>query len=82
MLLTHGQRPLCFMPEAIAGYIYIKLYHRVNNRGQYADGFYNCIFGDNNGHILLPLIMFTCTELSHALLEWQKNKSVHPKASK
>jgi len=26
--------------------------------------------------------MFTCTMLGHALLEWQKNKGVHPKASK
>jgi len=26
--------------------------------------------------------MFTCTALRHALLKWQKNKGVHPKASK
>jgi len=26
--------------------------------------------------------MFTCTAFCHALLEWQKNKGVHPKASK
>jgi hypothetical protein len=26
--------------------------------------------------------MFTCTALHHALLEWQKNKGVHLKASK
>jgi len=26
--------------------------------------------------------MFTCTVLRHALLEWQKNKAVHPKSSK
>jgi hypothetical protein len=26
--------------------------------------------------------MFTCTALHHDLLEWQKNKGVHPKASK
>jgi len=37
---------------------------------------------DKDGHIPLPLIMFTCTALRHALLEWQKNKGVHPKASK
>jgi len=37
---------------------------------------------DNDGHIPSPLIMFTCTALRHALLEWQKNKGVHPKASK
>jgi len=30
----------------------------------------------------LPLIMITCTTLRHALLEWQMNNSVHPKASK
>jgi hypothetical protein len=35
-----------------------------------------------DGHIPLPLIMSTCTALRHALLVWQKNKGVHPKASK
>jgi len=37
---------------------------------------------DKDGHIPSPLIMLTCTALRHALLEWQKNKGVHPKASK
>jgi hypothetical protein len=37
---------------------------------------------DKDGHIPSPLLMFTCTALRHALLEWQKNKGVHPKASK
>jgi len=37
---------------------------------------------DKDGHIPSPLIMFTCTALRHALLEWQKNKGVYPKASK
>ena len=37
---------------------------------------------DKDGHIVSPLIMFTCTELRHALLEWPKNQGVHPKASK
>jgi hypothetical protein len=37
---------------------------------------------DKDGHIPSPLIMFTCTALRHALLEWQKNKGVHPKTSK
>jgi len=37
---------------------------------------------DKDGHIPSPLIMFTCTALRHALLEWQKNKGVHPKPSK
>jgi len=37
---------------------------------------------DKDSHIPLPLIMFTCTALCHALLEWHKNKGVHPKASK
>jgi hypothetical protein len=37
---------------------------------------------NKEGHIPSPLIMFTCTVLRHALLEWQKNNGVHPKASK
>jgi len=37
---------------------------------------------DKDVHIPSPLIMFTCTVLRHALLEWQKNNIVHPKASK
>jgi hypothetical protein len=37
---------------------------------------------DKDGYIPSPLIMFTCTALRHVLLEWQKNKGVHPKASK
>jgi hypothetical protein len=48
----------------------------------YADGFSNSMVNDKDGHIPSPLIMFTCTALRHALLEWQKNKGVHPKASK
>jgi len=37
---------------------------------------------DKDGHIPSPLILFTCTVLRHALLEWQKNKGVRPKPSK
>jgi hypothetical protein len=37
---------------------------------------------DKDGHIPSPLIMFTCTALHDALLVWQKNNGVHPKASK
>jgi len=40
------------------------------------------MINDKDGHIPSPLIMSTCTALRHALLEWQKNKGVHPKASK
>jgi len=40
------------------------------------------MINDKDGHIPSPLIMFTCTALRNALLEWQKNKGVHPKASK
>jgi len=60
----------------------MKFHHWANNCGKYADGFYNCMINDKDGHIPLQLIMFTCTALHHALLEWQKNKGVHPKASK
>jgi hypothetical protein len=54
----------------------------VYNRGKYADGFYNSMIEDKDGYIPSPLIMFTCTVLRHALLEWQQNKGLHPKASK
>jgi hypothetical protein len=81
-LLTNGKRALYFLAEAIPWCIYIKFYHRANNRGKYADGFYNSMIDDKDGHIPSPLIMFTCTALRHTLLEWQKNKGVHPKASK
>jgi len=81
-LLTNGQRPLYFLAEAIVLFIYIKFYHRANNCSKYADGFYNSMIDDKDSHIPLPLIMFTCTALRYALLEWQKNKGVHPKASK
>jgi len=80
-LVTNGQCPLYFLSEAIPRLIYIKFYHQANNRGKYADGFYNFMINDKDGHIPSPLIMFTCTALRHALLEWQKNKGVHPKAS-
>jgi len=81
-LRTNGQHPLYLLVEAIPGYIYIKFYHRANIRGMYADGLYNSMIDDKDGHRPSPLIMFTCTALRHALLEWQKNKGVHPKASK
>jgi hypothetical protein len=40
------------------------------------------MINDKDSHMPSPLIMFTCTALRHALLKWQKNKGVHPKASK
>jgi hypothetical protein len=81
-LLTNIQRPLYFLSEAIPQFIYNKFYHRANNCGKYADGLSNSIINDKDGHIPSPLIMFTCTALRHAILEWQKNKGVHPKVSK
>jgi len=62
--------------------MYITFYHRANNHGKYADGIYDSMIDDKDGHIPSPLIMFTCTALRHALLEWPKIKGVHPKASK
>jgi hypothetical protein len=78
----NGQRPLYFLAEAIHRFSYIKFCHRANNCGEYADGLHNAMIDNKDGHIPWPLIMFTCTALRHALLEWQKNKGVHPKASK
>jgi hypothetical protein len=66
------------MPQVI----YIKFYHRANYGGKYSDGFHNSMIMDKDGQIPSPLIMFTCTTLRHALLEWQKYKGVYPKASK
>jgi len=40
------------------------------------------MINNKDSHIPSPLIIFTCTALSHALLGRQKNKGVHPKASK
>ena len=78
----NGQRTLYFLAEAFPGFIYIKFYHWVYNRGKYADGFHNSIIDGKNGDIPSPLIMFTCTALCHALQQWQMNKGVHLKASK
>jgi hypothetical protein len=63
-------------------FIYIQFDHRANIRGTYADGLQNSMIDAKDGHIPSPLIMSTCTVLRHALLQWQKNKGVHPKASK
>ena len=80
--LKNGPRPLYFLAEATPGFIYMKVYHRANNHGRYCDGFYHSMIDDKDSHIPLPLIMFTCTALRHALLVWQKNKGVPPKASR
>jgi hypothetical protein len=40
------------------------------------------MINDKDGHIPSPLIILTSTALCHAPLEWQKNKSVHLRASK
>jgi hypothetical protein len=40
------------------------------------------MINDKDVHIPSPLLMFTCTTLRHTLLEWQKNKGVHPKTSR
>jgi len=81
-LLPNGQRPLHFLAEAILGFIYIKSYNWVYNSGKYADGFYNSMINDMGGHIPSLLIILSCAALRHAILEWQKNKGVHPKGSK
>ena len=54
----------------------------MNYCGKHAEGFHISIIDDKDGHIPSPLIMFTCTTLRHAHLEWQKNKGVHQRASK
>ena len=81
-LLTNEQHPLYFLAEAIPRFIYVKFYHRANNCGKSADGFYNSMINDKDIYIPSPLIMFTCTILHYALLVWQKNKVVHLEVSK
>ena len=81
-LLLNGQRLLHFLSEAIPRFIYINFYHWANRHNKYADGFYNYMMDDKDGHIPSPLIIFTCTALRHALQEGEKNKGVHPKAFK
>jgi hypothetical protein len=77
-----GKCPLYILAEAIQQFICINFYHWANSCGMYADGFYIPIIEDKNCHIPSALIMFSCPQLRHALLKWQKNKGVHPKASK
>jgi len=40
------------------------------------------MINNRDGHTPLRQIMFRCTALRHAPLEWQKNKGVHPNASR
>jgi hypothetical protein len=54
----------------------------VNNHPKYANSLYYSMINDKDSHIPSPMIILTCTMLHHALLEWQKDKGVHPKASK
>jgi len=50
-------------------------------RGKFADGLYNSMINDQDGHIPWPRLMFTCTAVRHPSLEWQKNKGVHLRGS-
>jgi len=72
-LLPGGSKPGVYLHQILSSR---------DNRGTYADGFYNSVIDDKDGHIPSPLIMFSCSALRHALVEWQKNKGLHPKASK
>jgi len=78
----NGQRPRYILVEGIPQFINIKFYHWANNHGKYADGFNHSMSDYNDCYMTSPLIMFTCTALCHALLEWQKNKGVHSQVSK
>ena len=81
-LLANAQRPFYLLAETIRRYVYIILYHWANNRSKYVDACYISMINDKDGHIPSPLIMSTCKVLLHAHLEWDKNKGVHPEASK
>jgi hypothetical protein len=81
-LLTNSQLQLYFLGEAIPGFIYIQFDQWVNNQSEYADGFSLSMLANRDGHITLPLIMYTCTAALHAQRECQKTNGVNPKASK
>jgi len=81
-LLMKCQRLLYFLAEWIPELIHMQFYHRAKYRSKYADGCYNSIIDDKDRHVPSPLIMSTCSALRHAILDWQKNKSVPPKSSK
>jgi len=81
-LIMDSKHPVYFLAEVIPRFIYIKFYRWVQIRGMYVNWYYNSMIDENDGHIPSPLIMFTCTMLRHAHLEWQKNNGVHPKASR
>jgi hypothetical protein len=63
------------LAEAILQIIYMKFHHQANNRCKFADGFCDSMIDNKDGHIPLPLIMFTCAALHHALLELQRLKA-------
>ena len=77
----NGWCPLYFLAQAIPWVMCNKFYHRANIHPKYGDGFYNSMIDNKDGHIPSPLIIFKSSVLRHTLLEWQKNKDVHPKAS-
>jgi hypothetical protein len=70
-LVTNGLHPTYFLGDATSRFNYIKFYHWSNRCGKYAHEFYISMIDGKHGHILLPLIMFTCTALHHAVLKWQ-----------
>ena len=81
-LLTNSQNPLAFLVDSILRLIFTKFHPRPKNHGKYSNGCYNSMIHNQDGHIPLPLITFSCTALRHALLEWQMINGVHLKASK
>jgi len=81
-VLTNYLPPLNFLAEASPRFMYVKFYHEATNCAKYGDILYNSMIDDKDGDIPSLLILFTCTVLRHSFLEWQKNKAVHPNASK
>jgi len=70
------------MVESITWFGIIKVHHRTITSGKYAAGCDDSLIDDKNSHIHRSLIMFIFNTVRHALLEWQKNKGVHPNCSK
>jgi hypothetical protein len=81
-LLMNGQHPHDCLVEAIPWFNYIKSDYRAINHHMYVDGFHNSMLNDKDGYEPSPQIMFSCTALLRALLEWQEITGVHQKAFK
>jgi hypothetical protein len=78
----NGQPSLSFLSGTVALHIDNTYSPLENNWVKSAEGFPYSMIDDKDCDIPLPLIMYTCTALHHALLVWQQHQGVRPKVGK